>query len=290
MSAPKKKKSPKNSGKAPSMQWYPADWRKDTSVQMLSFHDRGVWFELINIMHESAERGVLVVNGSPMPLDALARLLGLDNQTFNQTLSNLLSYGVAKRRESDGAIYSKRMVADEKLSQVRREAGKLGGNPDLLNQNPTTPVNQNPTPSSSTSSSTSSSKKNTPKPPEGGAGLELESEVSGRRTRQGKTPTTPQALRIAAIFKRRAGTQWDAREVAAFKALHPIAEEELAAVEAYYAEHWPPTRGKNVLRTNLTIFLNNFRGEVDRANTWARHPESTREVVKPTNPLSQFQA
>ncbi len=152
-------KRPKNSGRAPSMQWYPADWRKDTSVQMLSFHDRGVWFELINIMHESAERGVLVVNGSPMPLDALARLLGLDNQMFNQTLSNLLSYGVAKRRELDGAIYSKRMVEDEKLSQVRRNAGKLGGNPDLLNQSsnqtPTTRVNQNPTPSSSTSTSSS---------------------------------------------------------------------------------------------------------------------------------------
>ena len=156
--------TPKNSGKAPSFQFYPADWRKDTAVQMLEFHDRGIWFEMICIMHESTERGVLVVNSHPMPTEAIARILGLDNQTFNQTLSKLLSYGVAKRRESDGAIYCKRMVEDEKLSQIRREAGKQGGNPSLVNQNGSkTEANgkqtgkQKPTPSSSSSSSVSPS-------------------------------------------------------------------------------------------------------------------------------------
>ena len=143
------------------MQWYPADWRQDNGVQALSYHDRGVWFEMLNIMHSSSERGVMSINGSPMDPEMIARLLGLDNQTFNQTLSKLLTLGVAKSRQEDGAIFSKRMVNDEKLSQVRREAGKLGGNPSLLNQSPnqtpTTPLNQNPTPSSSTSTPPSSS-------------------------------------------------------------------------------------------------------------------------------------
>jgi hypothetical protein len=124
---------------------------------MLTFHDRGVWFEIINIMHESAERGVLMINGAPMPEEAIARLLGLDKQIFNQTLTTLLSYGVAKRRDGDGAIYCKRMVNDEKITQIRREAGNKGGNPALLNQNPTTPVKQIPTPSSSSSTSSSTS-------------------------------------------------------------------------------------------------------------------------------------
>jgi hypothetical protein len=183
-------KQPKNAGKAPSMQWYPADWRKDTAVQMLSFHDRGVWFELINIMHESAERGVLVINGAPMPEDALSRLLGLDKQTFNQTLSNLLTYGVAKQRGEDGAIYCKRMVEDEKLSQLRRDAGKLGGNPVLLNQKSTTPVKQNPTPSSSSSSSSSSSN-NTPKPPRGNEFTAVEIAVSAIHSSRTPKPFTP---------------------------------------------------------------------------------------------------
>lgn len=146
--------------KMPAFQFYPADWRKDPGVQALSRHDRSVWFDMLCIMHESDERGVLVLNGRPMPEAALASMLGLDNQTFNQTLTTILTYGVASRRESDGAIYSRRMVKDEKLCQSRRNAGKKGGNPNLVNQKakqkPTTQVNQIPTPSSSSSSSITS--------------------------------------------------------------------------------------------------------------------------------------
>jgi uncharacterized phage protein (TIGR02220 family) len=143
--------------KMPAMQFYPADWRKDLAVQALGYFDRGVWFEMLCLMHESSARGVLLLNGAPMPDEVTARLLGLDNQTFNQTLSTLLTYGVAKRREVDNAIYSKRMVADEKLCQIRREAGKLGGNPVLVKQTPTTGDKQKATPSSSSSSSSSDS-------------------------------------------------------------------------------------------------------------------------------------
>jgi uncharacterized phage protein (TIGR02220 family) len=139
--------------KMPALQFYPADWRKDPAVQSLSYHDRGVWFEMLCLMHESSERGVLLLNGLPMPEDALARVLGLDNQTLNQTLTTLLNYGAAKRRPEDLAIYSKRMISDEKLCQVRREAGKRGGNPQLVNQKRTTGDKQIPTPSSSSSSS-----------------------------------------------------------------------------------------------------------------------------------------
>ena len=130
------------------MQFYPADWRKDLAVQTLNYFDRGVWFEMICLMHESSERGVLLLNNLPMTDSMIGRALGLDNQIFNQTLSTLITYGVAKRRQSDGAIYNKRMVDDEKICQIRREAGKKGGNPILLNQKQTTTDNQNPTPSS----------------------------------------------------------------------------------------------------------------------------------------------
>jgi hypothetical protein len=144
--------------KMPALQFYPADWRKDPGVQSLGFFERGVWFEMLCMMHESEERGVLLLNGTPMPEEALANVLGLDNQILTTTLTKLTTYGVAKLRQDDGAIYNKRMVEDEKLCKVRREAGKKGGNPLLLNQKPTTIVNQKPTPSSSSSSSSSSSK------------------------------------------------------------------------------------------------------------------------------------
>lgn len=145
--------------KRPSFQFYPADWRKDPGVQALPYHDRGVWFEIICLLHESEERGKLLLNGRPMPDDALARLLGLDKQKLNQTLSILIEFGVAQRCDETGALMNRRMVRDEALSKIRAESGKKGGNPVLLNQNhkqkTTTQLNQNPTPSSSSSSSTS---------------------------------------------------------------------------------------------------------------------------------------
>jgi len=147
--------------KLPALQFYPGDWRKDPGVQALSRHDRSVWFDILLIMHESDERGILLLAGKPMPEDALARMLFLDNQEVNQILGTLLAYGVASRRDDDGAIYCRRMVRDEHLMQIRRNAGKMGGNPVLLNQTvnqkPTSRVNQKPTPSSSSSSSTSAS-------------------------------------------------------------------------------------------------------------------------------------
>jgi hypothetical protein len=126
-------------------------------VQSLDYETRGIWFEILCLMHESDERGVLLLNGKPMPEDALCRLLGLDKQILTTALTKIVAYGVAKEREEDGAIFSKRMVHDEHIRQVRKNAGFKGGNPLLLNQKSTTGVKQKSTPSSSSSSSTSSS-------------------------------------------------------------------------------------------------------------------------------------
>lgn len=146
-------------GKQPSFQFYPGDWKRDAGVQSLSFEERGVWFEMMLLMFESAERGKLVFGtGTPMPEDAVARSLGLDRQRYVQILRKLLDYGVASKEEETGIIYCRRMVRDAELSRKRAECGKLGGNPNLLNQNsskreakPNQNGKQNPTPSSSSS-------------------------------------------------------------------------------------------------------------------------------------------
>lgn len=133
--------------KLPSLQFYPGDWHKDLGVQSLSLEEKGAWFEMLLMMHDSDERGYLVVNGVPLSHEAIARRLGLDNQKFNQILTTMVKYGVPGVRESDGAIFSRRMVRDEELRKIRQKAGKLGGNPRLLkqnfNQNQTSRVNQN---------------------------------------------------------------------------------------------------------------------------------------------------
>lgn len=169
--------------KAPAFQFYPADWRKDPGVQALDFFSRGVWIEILCLMHESNERGVLLLNGAAMPEEALANILGLDKQNFDDALTKIKAYGVAKVRQSDGALYSKRMVDDEKLTQIRRNAGNKGGNPALLKQNSTTQDKQNPTPSSSSSSSL----KAPPIVPQGGQGPSDESEKPKRKKRDRQT-------------------------------------------------------------------------------------------------------
>ncbi len=146
-------------GKQPSFQFYPGDWKRDAGVQSLSFEERGVWFEMMLLMFESAERGKLVFGtGTPMPEDAVARSLGLDRQRYVQILRKLLDYGVASKDEKTGIIFCRRMVRDAELSKKRAECGKLGGNPNLLNQNSSKREaksnqngKQNPTPSSSSS-------------------------------------------------------------------------------------------------------------------------------------------
>lgn len=146
-------------GKQPSFQFYPGDWKRDAGVQSLSFEERGVWFEMMLLMFESAERGKLVFgSGTPMPEDAVARSLGLDRQRYVQILRKLLDYGVASKDEKTGIIFCRRMVRDAELSKKRAECGKLGGNPNLLNQNSSKRKaksnqngKQNPTPSSSSS-------------------------------------------------------------------------------------------------------------------------------------------
>lgn len=150
--------------KLPAIQFYPGDWRKDLGVQSLTYHDRGVWWEMLLLMHEGERRGMLMLNGMAMPIESIAQLLGLDKQTATKTVGRLLTSGVASRDDETGAIYSRRMVKDEKLRQIRTESGRRGGNPSLVKQIPTTQDKQIPTPSSS--SSISITKQVPPLPPE----------------------------------------------------------------------------------------------------------------------------
>lgn len=154
------------SKKLPAFQFYPGDWRKDPGIQSLTYHDRGIWFEILCLMHECERRGELLLNGKPMQADALARLLGVDVPTLTATIDTLLETGVASRDTSSGSLISRRMVRDENFRQMRATCGMMGGRPDLVNQTPTyrptkrqptcqPNANQIPTPSSSVSTSSS---------------------------------------------------------------------------------------------------------------------------------------
>jgi len=85
-------------------------------------------------------------------------------------------------------------------------------------------------------------------------------------------PTTRTAQRIATLFNRRLTTPWSVQEIKAFKACGHITDTELEIVEKYYASERAkgeegPNRG--IHRKDLGTFLNNWRGELDRATAFA---------------------
>lgn len=153
----------KNDGKRPSFQFYPADWMKDPALKLCSHNAKGIWMDLICIAFEMPTKGVFLISKKPISEIKLLQMLNGNEKSKKSGFQELKRHGVIKRNK-DNVFYCKRLYNDMRLSEIRREVGKLGGNPDLLNQND----NQSPTPSSSSSSSSSiSSFNNPPMPPNG---------------------------------------------------------------------------------------------------------------------------
>lgn len=148
--------------KRPAFQFYPSDHRGETGLQLSSLAARGLWSEMLCVMHEGAPYGHLTTAaGHPIEPAQLARMVGESGTTVRRLLGELEDAGVFSRTEL-GVIYSRRMVRDEHIRTVRAEAGKRGGNPNLTGKHPVKhggsdllkqTDKQMPTPSSSSSSS-----------------------------------------------------------------------------------------------------------------------------------------
>ena len=119
--------------KRPAFQFYPADWLTDSALQSCSLAARGLWIQMICIMHKNEPYGHLVVNGKPIKTEQLARLVGEQYEIVEALLAELEEMGVFAR-DDQNCIFSRRMVSDEQIRNKRAEGGKLGGNPQLLKQ------------------------------------------------------------------------------------------------------------------------------------------------------------
>lgn len=121
-------------GKLPASQWYWADWMKDPAVRSVSYAARGLWMDMLSIMHQSDRRGYLQVNGKPVTAELLARMTGGSTDDVSRLLQELDDSGVFSRSET-GIIYNRRMVRDEHKRALCSEAGKKGGgNPTFIGQ------------------------------------------------------------------------------------------------------------------------------------------------------------
>lgn len=168
----------------PSFQFYPADWLGNTNLRRCSHAEKGLWIDILCLMHDSEDYGVL-----RWPLKDIASAISCKERD----LQALIAKGVLKggdrqirepfiyvprsgRRDGppviliaaqDGPLwYSSRMVRDEYVRKQRGQASRFG---DESSGAPMGASMDSPKPpfgdGSSSSSSSSSSKREADEPP-----------------------------------------------------------------------------------------------------------------------------
>jgi hypothetical protein len=160
----------------PSFQFYPADWRNNANLRRCSWEARGVWVEVMGLMHDSDQYGVL-----HWPLKEIAQALGAPAKLVQE----LATKGVMKGKDKgvaeayvytprsgrkdgqpivlvasqDGPIwYSSRMVKDEYLRSVRGEQTRFGDDTKTAPKDaPKVPIGATTSDGSTSSSSSTTS-------------------------------------------------------------------------------------------------------------------------------------
>jgi hypothetical protein len=111
--------------KRPSFQFYPSDWRKESGLRLCSMAARGLWAEMLCLMHDGEPYGHLTYEGEPITPVDLARLVGDSVASVKRWLGELSAKKVYSTTD-DGVIFSRRMVRDEDLRERRASGGAAG--------------------------------------------------------------------------------------------------------------------------------------------------------------------
>lgn len=117
--------------KKPWMKWYPADWRSDPKLRMCSLSARGLWADMLALMHEAEPYGHLLVAGKAPSDQQLAALVGAPAREVSAAIGQLADANVFSRTD-DGTIYSRRMVRDKAKADQDSTNGRKGGNPKVI--------------------------------------------------------------------------------------------------------------------------------------------------------------
>lgn len=131
--------------KRPSFQFYPGDWQRNANLRRCSPAARGVWMDIMCLMHDSDEYGVL-----RWPLKEIAQAAGAAISNVRELVDKAVLKGIDKgtcepfvytprsgRKDGEpvplvpaqpGPIwYSSRMVKDEYVRTIRGESSRFGG-------------------------------------------------------------------------------------------------------------------------------------------------------------------
>lgn len=138
-------------GKKPAFLFFPNDWVRD--METVSHNQKGIWIDILCYLWWENPRGVATKSAAEW-----TKLLRIKAKVFRNFCGTFADKKCANITVLDNqmiTIESRRMVRDEKISQLRQEVGRKGGNPDLLKQAELL-VNQKSSKSGVSSSSSSS--------------------------------------------------------------------------------------------------------------------------------------
>jgi hypothetical protein len=112
--------------KRPWMKFYPSDWQADETLGSCGLAARGLWVEMMALMHKAEPYGHLLVNGKKPSDDQIAALARAPAEIVRSALLELESAGVFSRTRN-GTIFSRRMTRDERRSQEGKLSQQEGG-------------------------------------------------------------------------------------------------------------------------------------------------------------------
>ena len=113
------------------VKWHFNKWRADPGLRMVSLAARGLWADLLAVMHECEPYGHLVINGRVPSTKQIASIVGMTSEREVATcLEELRTNGVFSVTE-EGMIFSRRLKRDREAREAGQFYGAQGGNPSL---------------------------------------------------------------------------------------------------------------------------------------------------------------
>ena len=96
---------------SPAFLFYPGDHLRDPQVRRCSLAARGLWIDLVCLAHFNEPYGELSHDGKPWTVIEIENAIGGQKRQLRAALAELEAKGVVSRN-ADGALFSRRMVAD----------------------------------------------------------------------------------------------------------------------------------------------------------------------------------
>jgi hypothetical protein len=113
------------------VKWHFDRWRNDEGLRMCGLAARGLWADLLAIMHGCDPYGHLSIKGREPTPKQVASMVGMTSEREVKSLLQELEDAGVFSRNNAGMIYCRRMVRDNAARIAGRQFGATGGNPAL---------------------------------------------------------------------------------------------------------------------------------------------------------------